>query len=99
MVKILSSLFVVATVFVFAQSARQAPAAADIIFSYDEAGNQVLRRPPLPKTTELPTLGMGKVAVAEPDPFWLQVHVYPVPVKSTLTIAYGIWKWMTLSNR
>lgn len=89
MVKTLSSLFVVATVSIFAQSAKQVPAAVDLIFSYDEAGNQVLRRPPLPKITEVHSLERGKAAVAEPDPFWLQVHLYPVPVKSTLTIAWN----------
>lgn len=62
----------------------------NIIFKYDEAGNQIYRGSdiiaqggkPAPEETIVKNL-------LEEDAFWLGIQIYPVPVKDVLTISWN----------
>lgn len=62
---------------------------SSIVFSYDEAGNQIYRGYNITVTHSEPKgIGAGGL-VSNTDQFWLGINIYPVPVKSTLTIAWN----------
>ncbi|MBP7173953.1 MAG: hypothetical protein KBA33_07810 [Cloacibacterium sp.] len=67
-----------------------------IIFEYDEAGNQIIRKtctycrgiisPPPPPQKDIEVPVEEKNSQSNEDPFWKGVRIYPVPVKELLTI-------------
>lgn len=64
----------------------------NIIFRYDDSGNQVYRGPSqnvANKTVEEPINARIEEEVSEEDKFWLNVRLYPVPVKDVLTIDWN----------
>lgn len=60
-----------------------------IIFSYDEAGNQIYRGYSTFDQEQGNKTEENKNSVSEEDKFWLGVNIYPVPVKNVLTIAWN----------
>lgn len=62
-----------------------------IIFRYDEAGNQIFRGPSIifQGKQEEPAPISNALILASEDVFWLGVNIYPVPVKTTLTISWN----------
>lgn len=62
-----------------------------LIFKYDDAGNQVYRGTDpnaqvVNKAVEQPKEELAMQEMSEEDKFWLNVRLYPVPVKDVLTI-------------
>lgn len=62
-----------------------------LIFGYDDAGNQIFRNQNLftgpPIIIDLPP---NMEVISEPESFWLNIQIYPVPVKSILTLTWNI---------
>ncbi len=65
-----------------------------IVFSYDDAGNQVYRGPIISgkqstdEPKEEPSETKTAVSAVNEEAFWRQLSIYPVPVKDVLTIAW-----------
>jgi len=62
-----------------------------LIFDYDAAGNQIYRGPNTTssKTSEETAFSLQEEILSEEDKFWLNMRIYPVPVKDILTIDWN----------
>jgi len=63
-----------------------------MVFSYDEAGNQIYRGSTISssgKTTPEEDPTVQSQSLSTDDSFWLGIQVYPVPVKDVLTISWN----------
>lgn len=99
MKKIYLLVLVVICISVFSQSVpnpgEQAEAPVhpqvNIIFTYDDAGNQTYRGYDIilqGKTAPEESQNTSQKILSE-DPFWLGIQIYPVPVKNVLTISWN----------
>ncbi len=61
----------------------------DIVFRYDEAGNQIYRGTSVVANPEKIQNIIEETKIAEEDIFWKGVQIYPVPVKDVLTISWN----------
>ncbi len=86
-------LTVACPVLLFSQITQTPVSAPAIVFSYDEAGNQIYRGhfgiSVLGEEVKSDDPVGQQSAVPEQDPFWLGVQIYPVPVQSVLTISWN----------
>lgn len=77
----------------YANGGTPGPSVA-IVFSYDDAGNQVYRGPIISgkQSTEEPEEEPFEIralnSAENEEAFWRQLSIYPVPVKDFLTIAW-----------
>ncbi len=83
---------VIFPVFLFSQFSPMGIPQSSIVFSYDDAGNQVYRgidsgNQQVKSVQEEPQQEQN--TMTDEERFWLGIQIYPVPVKDVLTISWN----------
>ena len=69
------------------------PVSQDIVFKYDDAGNQIFRGYEVgmkqAQEPEVSIMNAEQLMIPKDQEFWEQLQIYPVPVKDVLTIVWS----------